>query len=121
METKEYEHLKRRVQQRNMSLRNGDPFDINEPQLPPPTSQEMATMASSELKHTITSSISSIDMYNIGPDADPATTEVLLGYRAELVALKDLPGSMDVINAECKRISDAVNDILDFQFRFESI
>jgi hypothetical protein len=104
-----------------MSLRNGEPYDVNEPEIPPPTEQEMKEMASSELKHTMASTISSIDMYNIGPDADPTTTEVLNGYRAEMVNLKSLPGSIDVINAECKRISDAVNDILDFQFRFESI
>lgn len=121
MDTKEYEHLVKRVRQRNMSLRDGQPYDINEPEIPGPTEQEMKQQASSELKHTIASTISSIDMYNIGPDADPTTTEVLNGYRAEMVALKELPGSMDVINAECKRISDAVNDILDFQFRFESI
>ena len=123
MDEKTRQHLISRVRQRNMNLRDGDPnpWDINEPEIPPPTEQDLKQMASSELKQTMAGAIANIDMYNIGPDADPTTSEVLLGYRAELTALKDMPGTMAVINAECKRITDAINNILDFQFRFETL
>jgi hypothetical protein len=104
-----------------MSLRDGDPFNINEPEPIAPTEQEMKQYASSQLKQTINGAIANIDMYNINPDADATTSEVLLGYRAELQGLKELPGSMNVINDECKRITNAINNILDFNFRFESL
>jgi len=121
MDKKIYDHLIQRVRKRNMSLRDGEPFETNEPEIPAPSAQELKAMASAELKHAIATGIQNIDMYNIGPDADPTTTTVLNGYRAELVGLKDLPGSADVINTETKRILDAINDILDFDFRFEAL
>lgn len=121
MDKKLYDHLVQRVRKRNMSLRDGEPVESNEPEIPAPTEQDLKAEASSELKHSISNGIQSIDMYNIGPDADPETTEVLNGYRAELVGLKDLPGSVDVINLETKRIVDAISDILDFNFRFETL
>lgn len=121
MDKKTYDHLIQRVRKRNMNLRDGEPFETNEPEIPAPSDQELKAMASAELKHSITTGIQNIDMYNIGPDADPTTSGVLNGYRAELVGLKDLPGSADAVNTEAKRIIDAINNILDFSFRFETI
>ena len=122
MDRKLYEHLLTRVRKRNMSLRDGEGADLsNEPEIPPPTAADLAEMASAELKHTIATGISRIDAYKVTPEADPTTITVLDGYRVELINLKDLPGSQDVINGECARIIDAISDILDYQFRFEII
>ena len=42
-----------------------------------------------------------------------------MGYRNELIALRDLPGDADVIGAEIERLDDAIHTIGDYSFRFE--
>ena len=122
MDEKTYQHLLGRVRKRNMTLRNGESADpTNEPEIPPPTPAEMTAMAASELKHSISTCVYNIDSYAVSPDKDDVTLAVLQGYRAELINLRNLPGSENVINAECKRLVDAVSDILDYQFRFETL
>lgn len=92
-----------------------------EPEFGPPTDAELKDMASYELKQTIATAVGNIDMYGITPEKDDTTYAVLLGYRAELIALRTLPGTANAINAECLRITKAINDILDYKFRFETL
>ena len=96
-------------------------MDDVEPEYDPPTDAELKELASAQLKQTINGAITNIDGYGITPDRDETTFEVLTGYRAELVALRTLPGTADAINSECLRITTAINDIMDYKFRFETI
>lgn len=92
-----------------------------EPEYDPPTDAELKQLASYQLKQTINGAIANIDGYGITPDKDDTTFAVLTGYRAELVALRTLPGTADAINAELLRITTAINNIMDYKFRFETI
>lgn len=96
-------------------------MDDMEPEVLPPTEAELRDMASYEMKQVISECIRNIDGYGITPDKDDATYQVLLGYRAELIGLRTLPGTMDAISSEVLRITTAVNDIMDYQFRFETL
>ena len=111
------ERLKRRV-----AVTGGlTVMDEVEPEFGPPTDAELKDMASYELKQTISGAIGNIDMYGIAPERDETTYAVLLGYRAELIGLRNLPGTADAINSECLRIVTAINNILDYKFRFETL
>ena len=114
-------YLQERLQRR-VTLTGGlTVMDPIEPEFGPPTDAELKDMASYELKQTIATAIGNIDMYGITPDRNETTFLVLTGYRAELVALRTLPGTANAINAECLRITTAINDILDYKFRFETL
>ena len=43
----------------------------------------------------------------------------LMGYRNELIGLKDLPGDADEIGAEIERLDNEIHAIGDYTFRFE--
>ena len=120
-QTKEYRSLQDRVQQRNMSLRDGAPVEPVEPDFPPPTEQELQQQASGELKQIIADGIARIDGYKISPEAVEATVTVLEGVREELIGLRTLPGTVNAVTTECKRLIDQINDILDYKFRFETL
>jgi hypothetical protein len=92
-----------------------------EPEYDPPTDSELKQLASYQMKQTINGAIANIDAYGITPDKDDTTFAVLTGYRAELVGLRNLPGTADAINSELLRITTAINDIMDYKFRFETI
>ena len=93
--------------------------------LPEETPQERAAADSSALKSAINNCVSNID-YNlrfIDDSEDPnleTTKTALKAYRNELFNLRNLPGTFEALNQECERIAEAVNDILTYDFRFES-
>ena len=119
MTTQLNSYLQNRLKRR-IALTGGlTKMDPLEPEYDPPTDAELKEMASYELKQTIAEAISNIDGYGITPNRDDTTFAVLTGYRAELVGLRTLPGTQDAINTECLRITKAINDILDYKFRFE--
>ena len=95
--------------------------DEEEPEIGPPTQGELKEMTSYEMKQTIAGAIAQIDGYGISPDKDEATYQVLLGYRAELIGLRTLPGTADAVNTELLRITTAINNIMDYKFRFETL
>lgn len=96
-------------------------LEEEEPEIGPPTQGELKEMTSYEMKQTIAGAVSQIDGYGISPDKDEATYQVLLGYRAELIGLRTLPGTADAVNSELLRITSAINDIMDYKFRFETL
>ena len=94
-------------------------------ELPEETPQERAAADSSALKSAINNCVNNID-YNLrfiddSSDSELQTTkEALIAYRDELFNLRNLPGTFEALNQECERIALAVNDILTYDFRFES-
>ena len=93
--------------------------------LPEETPQERAAADSGALKNSIAAALANIDanLRMLDDMSDPnqeTTKEALKAYRDELFSLRNLPGTYDALNQECKRITDAVNDILTYDFRFES-
>ena len=93
--------------------------------LPEETPQERASADSSALKSAINNCVSNID-YNLRyiddtPGSDQEATKIaLMSYRDELFNLRNLPGTYEALNLECERIASAVNDILDYDFRFQT-
>ena len=88
--------------------------------LPPYSELEKQKDDSMFLKSVINDTVSQIDKLLV--DITTGTVhDTLVGYRVELHNLRDLPGTFNAINSEVKRISDAVNAIDDYQFRFETI
>ena len=99
---------------------NDDPAII-----PEETPQERAAADSAALKSAINSSLANIDsnLRYLDDANDPntdTTKAALKALRDELFALRNLPGTYDALNAECLRINTAVNDILAYDFRFNS-
>ena len=101
-------------------------FEDDDPAvLPEETPQERANADSGALKSAINNCVSNID-YNLRfiddtPDTDKEATKVaLMGYRDELFNLRNLPGTYEALNLECERIASAVNDILNYDFRFQA-
>jgi hypothetical protein len=119
--TQPNEYLLERLRRRAARTGGLTVMDSLEPEYDLPTDAELKELASYQLKQTINGAIANIDGYGITPDRDETTFTVLTGYRAELVALRTLPGTADAINAECLRITKAINDIMDYKFRFETI
>jgi hypothetical protein len=115
------EYLLERLRRRTAYTGGPVAMEPVEPEYDPPTDAELKQLASYQLKQTINGAIANIDGYGITPDKDDTTFAVLTGYRAELVALRTLPGTADAINAELLRITTAINNIMDYKFRFETI
>ena len=46
--------------------------------------------------------------------------DTLIQARTDLYHMRDLPGTVDALNLELNRISDVVNGIADYDFRFET-
>ena len=93
--------------------------------LPEETPQQRAAADKSALQVAINNCLNNID-YNlrfIDDSEDPTlqtTAEELKAYRDELFSLRNLPGSYSALNQECERIATAVNNIVDYDFRFET-
>ena len=60
-----------------------------------------------------------IDDYQ-GSEDYTTTREVLVGIKMEMVGLRDLPGTVDALNAELLRLTTQINDIYEYSFRFET-
>ena len=121
MTTQPNKYLQERLKRRVAVTGGLTVMDSVEPEYDPPTDAELKEMASYQMKQTINGAISNIDGYGITPDRDEATFAVLTAYRAELVGLRTLPGTQDAISSELLRITKAINDIMDYQFRFETL
>lgn len=87
--------------------------------LPPLSSTDLKHIAGVSFRNSIQSLLAAIDTQLNTPGNSAAVTTTLNGYRAELVNLKTMPGSASALNSELQRISDAVNAIIEYSFRFE--
>ena len=95
-----------------------DDFDIEFPGSNPALQQADDAM---ELKSMVSDAIMFIDSENLTlKDTDPTKYELLLGYRAELIALRDEPGPSSVVFDSLKNILDGVNGVVYYEFRFET-
>ena len=101
--------------------------DDQDPIPPPMTPTEAAANDSTVFKMAINESVAEIDKavnYYLAPAEDDnedytSTIQVLRGYRNELLGLRNLPGSAEAISSELKRITVAVGNLTDYNFRFE--
>ena len=87
---------------------------------PPITDEENMLSDAAEFKTQISQLKQYIDELTVEefPSGTTGYT-TLMGYRNELIALRDLPGDADVIGAEIERLDDAIHTIGDYSFRFE--
>ena len=89
--------------------------------IPPPfTPIELQKTDSIELKYRINEATSEIDRLLVSYTSG-AVHDTLVQCRADLIAMRNLPGTADALNSELKRITDQVNAISDYQFRFETL
>lgn len=92
---------------------------ISDTPLPPLSSTELKHIAGVSFRHSIQSLLTAIDTHLNTPGISNAVKLALTNYRVELIDLKSMPGSVSALNAELQRISDAVNAITEYSFRFE--
>jgi hypothetical protein len=80
---------------------------------------EVKQHIAAEIKHDILETELLIDSLLITQAGKAAVTNALKQYRADLQALKALPGTAAALNTELKRITDGVNGIATYDLRFE--
>lgn len=72
-----------------------------------------------ELKFRINECIAEIDRLFVSYTSG-AVHDALVQHRADLIAMRNLPGTAEALNSELNRITAAVNAIADYDFRFET-
>ena len=94
-----------------------DPGDVIPPGMTPLEKQQTDSI---ELKYRINENIAAVDRLLVSYPSG-AVHDTLQQCRTDLINMRDLPGTADALNSELKRITDQVNAIADYQFRFETL
>jgi hypothetical protein len=90
-------------------------------EVPPPlTAKEKQKEDSTDLKHMINDCISEIDRLLVTSPSG-AVGNALKQHRADLIAMRSLPGTVAALSSELTRITSAVNALADYKFRFETL
>ena len=96
---------------------SADPGEV----MPPPfTPIEKQKSDSLDLKYRINETIAEIDRLLV-TNTTGAVNTTLQQCRTDLIAMRTMPGTADALNSELKRITDIVNGIADYTFRFETL
>ena len=115
-----FAHSHSRFSQKWLAAEAADPGNI----IPPPfTPQEAQEEDSTNLKNEINDCLLLIDQMLVfyTPEENQTMHDQLMAYRMELLNLRNLPGTYDAISTTLKAITDAINAIFEYQFRFETL
>ena len=92
-----------------------DPSETAPPKFTP---QEMRRADSLDLKYRIKELVATCDQLLV-TNTSGAVHNAILQCRADLLAMRSIPGTAFALNSELKRIADQLNAIEDYTFRFE--
>lgn len=96
-------------------------FSTDSEELPPALSPgDIQKQVAAEIKGEVLAAEQAIDALKVTNTLSPAVIATLDQLREDLQTLKTLPGTSQAINTELKRITDAINAIGQYDFRFET-
>ena len=89
------------------------------PRITTPSPSEQSKLIAGELKNLVATTEQQVDALMITFANDSTAMQILTTARTDLQLLKDLPGTASAIYSELDRISQTVNAVADYSFRFE--
>ena len=99
----------------NNEIDGSDPY----PPERPPTQEEIDATKTQQLRQALHYTVTSIDLSTVQTHSSGSVYTKLMGIRAELVNLVNLPGTVDQIFDEYERLAAQADPYISLNFRFE--
>lgn len=102
------------------SLFDTGDIDGSDPSPPtaPPTQADIDKMKANDLRQALHYTVTAIDLTTVQTHPSGAVYDKLMGIRAELVNLVNLPGTVDQVFDEYERLAAQADPYISFNFRF---